>query len=72
MNLYKSTFQFNQAWQAGVINLRENAYLLANGTKFDMNQAYLSAGAIYATTSSFMDLNDCRFTSNKAPESSAI
>jgi hypothetical protein len=40
--------------------------------KFDRNQAYYSAGAIYVNTFSSMDISETEFTNNEAPENSAI
>ena len=40
--------------------------------KFDRNQAYYTAGAIYVNTFSYMEIHENDFTNNQAPENSAI
>jgi hypothetical protein len=40
--------------------------------RFDRNLAYFTAGAIYVNTFSYMEIRENEFTSNQAPENSAI
>jgi hypothetical protein len=72
LELYDTTLQDNLAWRGGVIELKDYSYLKGHLVKIRRNTAYLSAGAIFVNTFSYLDLTQSEFSQNYAPENSAV
>lgn len=68
----KTVFQYNVAWRSGAIEIRDGGYLFAQQVKFYKNIAFNEAGAIFVTSYSWMNLDNCEFTRNTANYTSAI
>lgn len=67
VELWYTTFDLNMAWRGGVIELRETSFLKGYQVTFTRNQAFYSAGAIYLSSLSYMQLSSSTFTLNTAP-----
>lgn len=72
LEMFKTTLEANQAWRGGVIELRDSSYFKGYGVSVKGNLAYSSAGGIYISSYSYMDLTESYLTSNSAPENSAV
>jgi hypothetical protein len=72
MDLYATKFSWNHGWRGAAIELRDYSYMRGNLLKFEKNTAFYSAGGIYISTFSWMDLLESDFRNNYAPSNSAI
>jgi hypothetical protein len=72
MDIFNSVFRLNSAWRGAAIELRDGSFMRARKLTFDRNQAFYSAGAIYLSSFSSMNVLESSFTLNKAPLNSAI
>lgn len=59
-----STYEYNVAFQGGVIQLDNNAQLIANNTNFLYNYAVSTGGVVNVLTTSVFYIDSCSFTYN--------
>eukprot|EP00347_Sterkiella_histriomuscorum_P001991 403369895 len=67
-----STFTYNYAYRGGVVQLSSTSFFYGKDLEFTYNQALTSAGVIYVSTESFIQLEASIFQNNLADENSVI